>query len=150
MNEIMKDTVTLTVWSPDAPTRLDTVLSVPVANVYVGGRGNIRSTWKVPFAAGPKYAATTNRIFFTDGKTFSYHSVSHDGSLEMIVRVDEDARPITSRDIRVYREGTDARRLPPEDCPYPDIFPVIDDLMIDSEGNVWLRGYAVEPVDRRT
>jgi hypothetical protein len=113
--------------------------------------------WPIPFVARHSIATSPDRLYVATGDAFGYEAYGTDGSLLLDVAVYHDPQPLTSEAIDAYKEqrraelqqraeqaarqGMVVREPPLDELPYPDVLPVIDDLLIDAAGLVWLRAY---------
>ena len=113
-------------------------------------------TQLVPFSPRAKRAAGDDALYVSPAGTFEFHRYRLDGSLERIVRVNEEAAAITpdfvAEFIRTRVENFDAPRRDDvraayAEMPFPERFPQVDDLHVDDENHVWLRRFRPPPAD---
>jgi hypothetical protein len=152
--EIAEDTVTITYWSPTAPTQLDTIVNVPDRNTYVDGTS---AMWRVPLSVPPVFHATPTAVHLVEGGSFAFRTYTREGALQSSVRVLEERVRVTDQIIGEYKESQlrsarsdrirAARRERMEELPLPDFLPALDRLMVGTDGTVWVRRYVPEPGD---
>jgi hypothetical protein len=130
------------------------LLTMSERGIYTDQEGRF---WSIPFM--PRHAVTLSpdRVYATSGEAFSFRGYRLDGPLAIDVSVGYAPRPITPEEIATYkaerraelreREERAAQRgmvinQPPlDDLPYPDVYPVLDDIRTDAEGMIWVREY---------
>ncbi len=138
-------------WSPgDAPDDVVTFTSADTSRNWVDAALN--SSWLVPFAGTAGRTVGRDALYFAPPGSFEYRRFSLDGSLERIVRVNEPTTPITSEIIarhiqeqvdRADESQRDALRASYGAMPFPEQFPLVDELHADTEDRVWVRRYRV-------
>jgi len=113
-------------------------------------------TLLVPFSARAERAAGDDALYVSPAGSFEFHRYRLDGSLERIVRVREAAESITSDFAAEFTrgriEGSDESRRETlraiyAKMPFPEHFPLVDDLHVDDENHVWLRRFRPPPAE---
>lgn len=94
------------------------------------------------------HLATGELLVTGNGGAFELSAASPEGSRAWISRLDRRRRPLDAADREAYIESMAAASPDPAgtraayaDRPFPTHFPTFDQLVLDSEGNAWMREY---------
>lgn len=131
-------------------TLLDTIVRLPRPEFFVSNEGGMTVT-RLPFGRNPVAAVDGGVFIFGTGDSFEFRMFSVDGSLMGIVRKDAGRTTVTEEDLNaLFRERTEDvsnenwhRRMQHmfATMPIPEVFPAYDQILVDSERNVWVREY---------
>lgn len=133
----------------------DTLVRVPGSELYrfessAGGMASFRA----PFGSNRVAAAYGDSVVTAGGTAFEVWLLDERGALKRIMRRRTEPTRVTEADIAALEERlleaapprthADRRRLFAE-WTYPEFMPALDELLVDSRGNVWLRAFSVDP-----
>ncbi len=133
----------------------DTLAHVPGSELYrfessAGGMASLRA----PFGRIRLAATYGDSVVTAGGTDFEVQLLDETGELVRILRREKAPDPVSDSDIAELEKGLldsaperthpDRRRLFAE-WSYPELKPALDRLLVDSEGNIWVRAYSVDP-----
>jgi hypothetical protein len=142
----------LTVWRIDPEGQIELSIG-PFAGETVelrparSGEGIIRTS--VPFGATTHIGANSGRIHVSESGRFDIHVYGPDGMLERKIRRPADSLPVMASDLTAWIEAQLAP-LPPiadvragmrasfERVTPADFIPLVQSLVVDAEGNLWV------------
>jgi hypothetical protein len=114
---------------------------------YVPGRGN--ALRRAPFSPAPRYAAHGDRIYDTDGSSYSVRirhtdgrQVAIAGDVHRRIAITESVKSAFLRDTLRLWPTTEHRRLEAafRRMMVHEYLPLVVDMRVDDAGYVWLRG----------
>lgn len=142
---IVHDTMTYARWDPVEGDSLVPLVRVPTASVYLDQESRY---WPIPFAASPSVALDSAGVYSTDGSDFTFDRHLLDGRRALRVRVEHPRMPVGADTVQAYQqerlEGAEepaaraALRERFEELPFADSYPVIERLLVDHAGNLWV------------
>lgn len=133
----------------------DTLVRVPGSELYrfessAGGMASFRA----PFGSNRVAATYGDSVVTAGGTAFEVWLLDERGALKRIMRRRTEPTRVTEADIAALEERlleaapphthADRRRLFAE-WTYPEFKAALDKLLVDSEGNVWVRAFSVDP-----
>lgn len=154
--DVFEVRATLVRWDPDAPEDLVTFATIDSGRFQVDEQTG--SSWSIPFVPRTEPVAADAAVYVSPTGAFEVQRYRLDGSLERIVRVNEQAAPVNAEFLAEYiQERIDAAaeerreelRARYEAMPFPEHFPIIDALYVDDGQNVWVRRYRADPADQQ-
>jgi hypothetical protein len=94
-----------------------------------------------------RFAARGNELLLADGSTFEVKVLARDGSLVSIIRKQYTPVPLPRawvdsvwhQTMNLLMDPAAARRV--GQVPIPEYAPALDRLIVDTEGNLWIRSY---------
>ncbi len=119
--------------------------------MFTMSRGGVTGTTQLAYGKRGFAAARANRFYY--GSTERYEITVYDtvGTLTLVIRRDLEPLPVTASDMQAYKDMvTEGRRdrsrlqglLDLIDAmPAPETMPVFEAMMLDEEGNLWVRDY---------
>lgn len=123
----------------------DSIARVPTEGPYLDEEGRY---WPLPFGASPTVGVGPAVILTSPGNRFMVDRHARDGRHLLRLRVDQEPRAISEADVEAYRqarldeaesEAALQRRF--QELPFPDRYPVVDRLLIDAVGALWVGMY---------
>ena len=128
----------------------------PQVFVDVGRAQPTPAVLDFPVHARLSAGGTPLQIYAGDGDRFEVHTFDSNGSLNHIIRLDSESRPVGAEDLEMARGQTlewaerEGREAEMERIfaalPKPTEFPAYDALQASSEGGIWVRSW-VAPTD---
>ncbi len=150
---LIEYTTTLVRYSHDGNV-LDTIVRSPGGHGYYDWCGPDRRAMcqlHLPFRREGHAAVYGARLLVGNGERYEIRSIDVNGRLVELWRRLGPLRSVTDRDIEQDRAAllalarTDERRRTLEQqyaqVPVPDVMPAFSDLLVDSEGNLWVEEY---------
>lgn len=111
------------------------------------------SSWYAPFGAVRMAATHDESVYTGDGSTFEVCEIDPRGAVVRIVRRRADRIPVTSAAVDSFEavmlqgalteEHRRGRARLFREWSYPSFRPAYGQLLVDPEGNVWARHYAI-------
>jgi hypothetical protein len=115
----------------DTGASADTLALVPGLSMYIVPRSNGESRTGVRFGASTFLSGNEGGFVVAHGAAFEIKRYSRDGALEQIIRIDASPRPVTSDD-RVASGPQNERTA------FADSHPLIANVVLDGNGNLWV------------
>jgi len=146
---VQRDTISLAVLRPDGAV---TVLGrFPGTEVLASGNpaGGLMMM-PLPFGRSTVAAGSGGRVYVASGEPGNIAEYAPGGGVRALVRADRERQPVTSADVRAYRQklvalgaennGAIARQHTRmlDRAPYPKRKPAITDMRVDAAGNLWV------------
>lgn len=109
-----------------------------------------------PFGKATVFAFSEESLFVGDGGALEIRVLNMNGDLERVFRGPAADRTITSEIVAAYErsqlDGLDSDRRPAmerslADMPYPERYPAFDAMMVDPDGDLWVRPFHVPGSD---
>jgi hypothetical protein len=135
------------------PPRADTLIHVSGGEVYRATVGGGLAVYSAPFGKTRMVAVHDDLIYTGDGSAFEVQAIDHNGEVTRIARRADVSRRVTPALIaqheehRVENAGFDRQREVLarlfQEWSYPDEYPAYDRLVVDQDGHLWLRHYAL-------
>jgi hypothetical protein len=153
-------------WPPEMAVTVDIVTGASDSIVVVPGEeaqvtpreGGGFGYYRLPFREENDFAVGQGKLAAISNESVAARVFSADGRLELVLRHPLPARAVTEQDIEefvedivesYYPEGSKASageaaglREYVREGPWGDTWPFLDQVQIDSEGNLWLQHYA--------
>jgi hypothetical protein len=132
----------------------DTLARLPGSKLYrlETSSGGVAS-FHAPFGTTRVAAAYGDSVVTAGGTTFEVWLLDESGTIVRIMRRRAEPARVSERDVALLEEGMldaapprthpDRRRLFSE-WTYPEFKPALDELVVDSEGNIWVRIFSVD------
>lgn len=150
---VLRDSVPYYLFDSTA-TLIRTIGYFPSSEVYRIVEGGGWRLTSVPFARVPVAAVAGNTLYFGPATTYEIQAFGSSGDLERILRLEQPPRSVTSDDVSQFRnerleraesEGTrpSMERILRE-LPFPETLPPYDQVVADTEGNLWIADYRTD------
>lgn len=107
----------------------------------------------LPFGRRPRFALFKDRFYAGTSDTYEIRIYGEDGTQRRIIRLEYENREVTAQHIERYKQ-TEIAPVPDPwrqqleqwlaEAPIPETMPAYGPLMVDAEGNLWVRQY-LEP-----
>jgi hypothetical protein len=132
-------------------TARDTIVQVIGQALFLGNAGGVISFTQVPFDVAPSAAVGRDRFYISDGESAEIRVFDHSGVQREVYRILLPAEPIPRAEfdrvveerVGVARDQAQAAelrrryaRMPP-----PSSMPVIQRLLVDEPGNLWMERF---------
>lgn len=129
---------------------LDFVLAeVAGGEVFAQGVGTDLELWRVPFAKRPVAAVSRDRLYTGSADRYEIHGWDPDGTLALIIRLEQEPRPVTPEDIERFIAMSVAES--PDDeaelrrvlgrMPRLETMPAHGRFLADTQGCLWVEEY---------
>ncbi len=121
-------------------------------------RGGVTGASQLAYGKQGLAAAHGDRFYY--GSTERYEITVYDtiGAPAQVIRRDLEPAPVTASDMQAYKDMVTANRRDRsrlqalldmiDGMPVPETMPVFEAMMVDAEGNLWVRDYRCPGDDR--
>jgi hypothetical protein len=138
---------------------IDSLFSVPCAEMWnwVWEMGTTPAT--VPFGRSTFVRVHGDAIFVGTNDEFRIDRYDAGGRLTHRIGLDRQAELLTDAEVEAYKAAENAKATSgveskgpneifgriADAAPYPDRIPFYDEVLVDSDGRLWVRGYRTDP-----
>jgi hypothetical protein len=130
---------------------LDTIAALPGREMYIMMEGEHVDMAQLAFGREPHFAAYLAGAYFGNSDAFEIRYLDSDGELARIIRMRTPTREVSDDDIELFLsrqlgdmpEGPDRQFMENfySGMPFPETMPAHGNLIVDSDGNLWVEEY---------